>query len=175
LIQKLINDLLWITNKFQITVQFEWVPGHLEIRDNEIVDQLAKETVINEDDRLSDSGYISLIYVKVSVRRSCLRDWTKYIMEMHRKKRMGRFYMQHFGIRSIYWKACKTITAKRTYAALNQLKLGYRYFRSYLIRTSNCESNKCFNSCRAKQTPEHLLISCRTYRLERQLMIRIAK
>jgi hypothetical protein len=38
LIQKLINNLLWITNKFQITVQFEWVPGHLRIRGNEIVD-----------------------------------------------------------------------------------------------------------------------------------------
>jgi ribonuclease HI len=38
LIQKLTNDLLWITNKFQITVQFEWVPGHSGIRGNEIVD-----------------------------------------------------------------------------------------------------------------------------------------
>jgi ribonuclease HI len=38
LIQKLINDLLWITNKFQITVQFEWVPGHSGIKGNEIMD-----------------------------------------------------------------------------------------------------------------------------------------
>jgi hypothetical protein len=38
LIQKLINNLLWITNKFQIIVQFEWVLGHLVIKDNEIVD-----------------------------------------------------------------------------------------------------------------------------------------
>jgi hypothetical protein len=83
------------------------------------VDQLAKEAAINENDRLSDNGYISLTYVKVSVRKSCLRNWTKYTMEMYRKKRMRRFYMQHFGIRFTYWKACKTIIAKRTYAALN--------------------------------------------------------
>jgi hypothetical protein len=57
------------------------------------VDQLAKEAAVNKDDRLSDSGYTSLTHVKVSVRRSCLRDWTKYIMEMHRKKRMGKFYI----------------------------------------------------------------------------------
>jgi hypothetical protein len=80
-------------------MQFEWVPGHLGIRGNEIMDQLAKETAVNENDRLLDSGYISLTHVKVSVRRSCLRDWTKHTMEMHRKKRMRRFYMQHFGIR----------------------------------------------------------------------------
>jgi hypothetical protein len=100
-------------------VQFEWVPGHSGIRGNEIVDQLAKEAAINEDDRLSNNGYILLTHVKVSVRRSCLKDWTKYIMKMHRKKRMGRFYMQYFGIKSTYWKACKIITAKRTYAVLN--------------------------------------------------------
>ena len=64
-------------------------------------------------------GYILLTYVKVSVQRSCLRDWTKYIMKMYRKKRMERFYMQYFGINFIYWKACKIITVKRTYAALN--------------------------------------------------------
>jgi RNase H len=101
-LQKLTNDLLWITNKFQITVQFEWVPGHLEIKSNEIVDQLAKKAAINKNDRLPDSGYISLTHVKVSVRRSCLRDWTKYTIEMHRKKRMGRFYMQYFGVNSTY-------------------------------------------------------------------------
>jgi hypothetical protein len=78
-------------------VQFEWVPGHSEIRGNEIIDQLAKEAAINENDRLPDSDYISLTHVKVSVRKSCLRDWTKYTMEIHRKKRMGKFYMQHFG------------------------------------------------------------------------------
>jgi hypothetical protein len=55
------------------------------------------------------------------------------------------------------------------------LKLGYRYFRSYLIRTPNYESDKYFNGCRAKQIPEHLLMSCRTYRLERQSIIRVAK
>jgi hypothetical protein len=83
-------------------MQFEWVSGHLEIRNNEIVNQLAKEATVNEDDRLPDSDYISLTYVKVSVRKSCLRDWTKYTMEMHRKKRMGKFYMQYFGIGSIH-------------------------------------------------------------------------
>jgi hypothetical protein len=79
-------------------VQFEWVPGHSRIKSNEIVNQLAKKAAINEDDRLPNSDYTSLTHVKVSVRRSCLRDWTKYTMKMHRKKRMRKFYMQHVGI-----------------------------------------------------------------------------
>jgi hypothetical protein len=83
-------------------VQFEWVPGHSEIRGNEIMNQLAKKATINENDRLPNSGYTSLTHVKMSVRRSCLRDWTKYTMEMHEKKRMRRFYIQHFGIESTH-------------------------------------------------------------------------
>jgi hypothetical protein len=66
------------------------------------MDQLAKEIIINENDRLPNNGYISLTHVKVSVRRSCLKDWTKYTMEIYRKKRIGRFYMQYFGIKFIY-------------------------------------------------------------------------
>jgi hypothetical protein len=83
-------------------VQFEWVLRYSEIRNNEIINQLAKEATVNENDRLPDSNYISLTYVKVSVRKSYLKNWIKYIMEMHRKKRMGRFYIQHFGIRSTH-------------------------------------------------------------------------
>jgi hypothetical protein len=66
------------------------------------MDQLAKEAVINKNDRLPDNNYTSLTHVKVSVRRSCLRDWTKYTMKIYQKKRMGRFYMQHFGIKFIH-------------------------------------------------------------------------
>jgi hypothetical protein len=83
-------------------MQFEWVPGHSKIRNNEIMDQLAKETVINENDRLFNSGYILLTHVKVSVRKSCLKDWTKYTIKIYRKKRIKRFYMQYFGIGSTY-------------------------------------------------------------------------
>jgi hypothetical protein len=83
-------------------VQFEWVSDHSRIRNNEIINQLAKEAAVNKDNRLPDSNYTSLIYVKVSVRKSCLKNWTKYTMKMHGKKRMRRFYMQHFGINSIY-------------------------------------------------------------------------
>jgi ribonuclease HI len=55
-------------------MQFEWVPGHSEIKGNEIMDQLAKEAAINENNRLPDSDYTSLTHIKVSVRRSCLKD-----------------------------------------------------------------------------------------------------
>jgi hypothetical protein len=57
------------------------------------MDQLAKKAAVNKNDKLPNSGYTLLTHVKVSVRRSCLRNWTKYTIEIYRKKRMGRFYM----------------------------------------------------------------------------------
>jgi hypothetical protein len=65
--------------------------------------------------------------------------------------------------------------AKRTYAAINQLKLGYRYFGFYLVRTANYESSRYFNDCTAKQILEYLLLSCKNYRQERKPFITIIK
>ena len=124
--------------------------GYSAIPDNEIVDVLVKEAAENENGVLPNEGYTSLTHVKVVARRACLRDWERHTIELANNKRMGKFYMQHFGSGLPYWKAHKTITAKKTHAALNQLKLGYEYFGSYLTRIANYESSTCFNGCTAK-------------------------
>jgi hypothetical protein len=149
--------------------------GHSAIPGNEIVDALAKEAAENENGVLLNEGYTSLTHVKVVARRACLRDWERHAIELANKGRMGKFYKQHFGSGSPHWKAHKNITAKRTYAAMNQLKLGHGYFSSYLVRTANHESSRCFNGCIVKQTPEHLLLSCKNYRQERKPLIAIIK
>ncbi len=88
---------------------------------------------------------------------------------------MNKFCTQHFSFRSLYQKTHKNIIIKKTHTALNQLKLNYEYFGSYLTRTVNYESNIYFNDYITKQTLKHLLLSYNNYRHERKLLKAIIK
>jgi hypothetical protein len=49
-------------------------------------------------------------------------------------------------------------TRWETANAFYQLKLGHRYNKAYFFWIGKADSPNC--SCRAKQTPEHLFLSC---------------
>jgi hypothetical protein len=69
---------------------------HSAILGNEIVDALTKETAENENGVLSNERYTSFTHVKVVARRACLRDWERHLIKLANKRRMGKFYKQHF-------------------------------------------------------------------------------
>ena len=43
------------------------------------------------------------------------------------------------------------------------MKTEHDYFKSYLCKLLEYESNRCNESCNEKQTSEHLLLYCRYY------------
>jgi len=51
------------------------------------------------------------------------------------------------------------------------MKLGYDYFKFYLNRLPDYNSDKCHWSCQQRQTSEHLLTTCHHFRHE-QLVLR---
>src|SRR5438045_4837825 len=51
---------------------------------------------------------------------------------------------------------------KQIWSTYIQLKLDHGYFKSYLNRLSNYDSNIC-QFCNTKENPEHLLLHCRKY------------
>ena len=51
---------------------------------------------------------------------------------------------------------------KQIWSTYIQLKLDHDYFKSYLNRLSNYDSNIC-QFCNTKKNPEHLLLHCRRY------------
>ncbi len=53
-----------------------------------------------------------------------------------------------------------------TFSIFIQLKMRHDYFKSYLHRLSENNSNKCYEICNARQTLKHLLLNCRHYRAE---------
>jgi hypothetical protein len=59
-------------------------------------------------------------------------------------------------------------TKREIASAFYQLKIGHSYNKAYLHRTDKLDSLNC--SCGAKQTPEHLLLSCKWYNSDRQIL-----
>ena len=54
-------------------MQLEWVPGHMNIKRNELADKAAKkETKLQ---RITIESYISIAYIKRKVKESALIDW----------------------------------------------------------------------------------------------------
>ncbi len=54
------------------------------------------------------------------------------------------------------------IRKKQIWFTYMQLKLEHEYFKSYLCRLPNYDSEIC-QLCNTKENPEHLLLHCRRY------------
>ena len=58
---------------------------------------------------------------------------------------------------------------KLVFSIFTQIKLEYEYFKSYLKRLPAYDINLC-NVCKVKQTPEHMLLSCKIYKAEQKTL-----
>ena len=64
--------------------------------------------------------------------------------------------------------ALPTGTRREIASAYYQLKFGHGYNRDYLSRIGKLDSPLC--SCGARQTPEHILLSCKWTREDRKIL-----
>ena len=55
-------------------------------------------------------------------------------------------------------------------STITQLKLSHGYFKSYLHRLPNYESDLCYSTCYCKQDVRHILLACKFYRAEQREM-----
>ena len=149
-----------------VETTIRWIPGHSNIPGNRIADTLAKKGA----NSISNSeNLISLYYIKrrlnQSIKEKWINDWNK--------NKKGRHYLQFQP--KIALKASKAYTDRRTWTAYIQLKLGHGYFRSYLSRLPQYETDKCTGHCNGIQSPSHLFFSCYHYRKEQRELKRQLK
>ena len=136
-------------------MQLKWVSGHMNIKRNELADKAAKkETKLQ---RTAIESYISIAYIKRKIKESALIDWTSI---WQASKAKGKQYNQ-FECKS-KWKTKTRTLKKQIWSTYIQLKLDHDYFKSYLNRMPNYDSNIC-QFCNTKENPEHLLLHCRRY------------
>ena len=115
-------------------MQLEWVPGHMNIKGNELADKAAKKGIKLK--RIAAESYISLAFIKKKVKESALIEWNQIWQD---SKKKGKYYSQ-FECKS-KWKIKAKIMKKQIWSTYIQLKLGHDYFNFYLNRLSNYNSD----------------------------------
>jgi RNase H len=144
--------------KFQesaIQLQLEWVPGHMNIKENELADKAAKKEAKLQ--HTTAESYISLAFIKRKIRESGLIEWNQICsVSKSKDKHYNQFECK------LKWKTTARTKNKQNWFIYIQLKLEHEYFKSYLIRFHNYDSNTCC-ICKIKENPEHLLLHCRKY------------
>src|SRR5437667_3168483 len=92
--------------KFQnnnIQMQLEWVPGHMNIKGNELADKAAKKGTKLQ--KTAIESYISIAYIKRKIKESALIDWTSI---WQASKAKGKHYSQ-FECKSKWKTKAKTL------------------------------------------------------------------
>ena len=127
----------------------------MNIKENELADKTAKKEIKLQ--RTAIEKYISIAYIKRKIKESALIDW---INIWQASKAKGKHYSQYECRPK--WKTKAKILKKQIWSTYIQLKLGHGYFKSYLNRLPNYDTNIC-QFCNTKESPEHLLLFCRRY------------
>ncbi len=138
-----------------IQLHLEWVPGHMNIRGNDLADKAAKKGT--ELQYITPESYISLAFIKRKIREKGLIKWNNI---WSKSKSKGKHYNQ-FECKP-KWKQSASTVKKQVFSSYFQLKTGHGYFKSYLNRAPDSYPDICF-ICNTKENPEHLLLNCKRY------------
>ena len=148
----------------QVTIS--WVPGHTDIPGNEIADGLAKRAA----KRTPSTNTTSLAMTGIKIKQVATSEWQdtlKAYTSLAIQKNPNTYAAKYS------WKIRKKLviptgTKRETASTFFQLKTGHGYNKAFLHRIGKSDSPLC--SCGAKQTPEHLLLSCKWIREDRKIL-----
>ncbi len=149
-------------NRCQTHIQ--WVPSRKGIIGNEKADRLAKSAA-QENATAGIRKRTTIGFIKKQIAKEAKAQWLNAWNSSTKKGNQYRKYISEVNLKQRPLKELQKVD-KLTYSTFIQLKIGHGYFRSYLQRLSEDDSNKCYGICTASQTPEHLLLNCKHYRAE---------
>lgn len=146
----LLQDIVEITQKIDNKVTVTWIPGHANIKGNEIADCLAKSALCHSDIDISIENDKS-IYYKIE----------EYIIDMWQncwnKNKTGSFYRQ------IEPKVSTNIKYKnknrKVETIITRLRLGKCRLNKYL-KDIKCHETGLCSTCVVVETIEHYLLQC---------------
>ncbi len=145
----------------KVTPHIHWVPGHEDIKGNELADEAAKSGA-RQSNSPDSERFTSISYIRRKIKAKSLENWTTH----WKKATQGRYYSQFDQTPSFHIKEDLKLADRLSFATFTQMKLGHGYFKSYLHRLPDYDNKKCHETCNKAQTPEHLLTACQYFKKE---------
>jgi len=133
---------------------------------NEKADQLIK-IAAQEVSVIDNMKAIIISFVKKRICKETKLQWLKIWKNSIKKENQYWKIILNVNLSHKSLKELRKID-KLTFSIFIQLKMKHDYFKSYLHRLSENNSNKCYKICNARQTLKHLLLNCRHYRAEQR-------
>jgi ribonuclease HI len=138
------------------SIDLNWVPGHQDIQGNEKADELAKRASQKDP---PDPQRTSYSYLGQKAKAETTSQWKEALREPKKQtSAYSKLFEWRIGAKPLLPKGTKRELASSFY----QLKFGHGYLKAYLAKLGHSDSDRC--SCGGKETPEHLLLSCRDLR-----------
>jgi ribonuclease HI len=150
----------------QAKISIHWVPGHTDIPGNERADSLAKSAA----KQTPISNITSLAMTGIKIKGLATIDWQKILSKSTPQAVQNN---RNSYAATYSWKIGRKLkiplgTKREIASAFYQLKIGHGYNKGFLYRIGKADSPLC--SCGVRQTPEHLLLSCKWFSEERQIL-----
>lgn len=146
-----------------ILVRFVWVPAHVGIQGNEMVDQMAKEALQLNNINLTVS--LSRVEGKSLINQACKDmwqiSWDSCMKGRHFYNIQGKLKQSNINHN----------ISRREYIIFTRLRMGHTSLNAnnYIIGKHN--TGLC-DGCQERETVEHVLMTCVKYQQERILYIR---
>lgn len=153
-IKKMLNDIL-ATGK---VVHFVWVKAHIGIKNNEIVDSLAKESIHSgfpSESKICLADSFSIL--KTKLRNRWFGLWREFC-----HTNPTRYTLIHPDLPSKFWHE-DFVCPRKYITTIIRLKFGHACFPAHLFKINVLPSENC-DICDIKGDLDHIFFQCSKYR-----------
>ncbi len=149
-------------NRCHICIQ--WVSSCKDIVENKAVNQLIKDAT-RKRSTIDIRKRTIMSFIKKQIDKETKEQW---LIAWNNSIKKENQYQKHTARVNLNYRSLKKFQKidRLTFSTFIQLKMKHDYFKSYLHRLSENNSDKCYKICKVRQTLKHLLLNCKHYRAE---------
>lgn len=156
LIYQILHLLLTLHNK-GVVVSFLWVPAHVGVEGNEVVDMLAKNSIKHET--VDVQVPISRAEVKTIIKQHSLNIWQEYWNTADTGRHL-------YSIQNQVITSMRKGRSPREEMLVSRLRMGHTGLSTTLHRIGKHPTGLC-TECNVQETVKHILLDCKKYEEDR--------